>query len=454
MARLIWWPLLVAGLVASCSSSGSGKTAEPTATTSPVPWVHAEPTVHTSLSSTADSFVYGGVVGQDLVIVALDPATGEERWRKPAALGDASTKVGFAIHTDSQAAYFLEAATGGQSTVVAIRTLDGQELWHRDISGLASPAIRACGDALCVMSRVGDGTQLQRLDQTSGVPVGDPVSIGTTLTVVGRSPSAQTLAVGGQPLQVHELAADGTEAWSVPASTVFGSVNVDPSGGYAGISQPDGGWVLWLGADTTGGVPVGGTVSAGAVAGIGPKGEATWLRPDRHFCRLFLSGSQATPADCDGQLRRVSAVPGAVIDLTVTNIQGFDPTNGTTTWTVDLGPGINEADPANAPLRLDDHVYMLQTSQGKTRIDLVAGDTSPAPDDLIAWCRSAPASDTLNGPDGATSYARVTSFAPCHFDGTPASTPAGVPDFAGTQTAGVGAWIEDAAVHAVAVSGG
>src|SRR4051794_7217543 len=98
-------------LLTGCSSSGSSSSADASTTTSSGgrneqqraadgSWTSDGLAVHSQLSATKESIVYAGVDDTELEVIAVDPTTGEERWRHRSDVSDRINGVELRIYTD------------------------------------------------------------------------------------------------------------------------------------------------------------------------------------------------------------------------------------------------------------------------------------------------------------------------------------------------------------------
>ena len=92
-------------IAAACESAPS--VLAPTISSDGRSWSSNGLPVHTRLSATRDSIVYGGVEDRKLFVVALDPKTGVERWRRLSDVSGRAQGVEQSILTDDDNAYFL-----------------------------------------------------------------------------------------------------------------------------------------------------------------------------------------------------------------------------------------------------------------------------------------------------------------------------------------------------------
>ena len=146
----------------------------------------------TSLAA-ADGLVVVGLQG-DLdtqpVVVALDAATGQERWRYERAAPSF-----FVSALSLGDGYAFAVITGSENSVVSIDLADGTERWNRRIGGTTDPGVPpVAGDGAVFVTDLAGHTQAldaatgeQLWDFASNILVlrGAPILVGSTLFVPG-----------------------------------------------------------------------------------------------------------------------------------------------------------------------------------------------------------------------------------------------------------------------------
>jgi hypothetical protein len=441
-------------LVSGCSSI-STKT---TPSGAPVPrssWVARELPVHTRLSATRDSIVYGGVERGNLVVVALDPETGSERWRRSSDVSGRIPGVEQSILTDGDTAYFLEKSSGASPALVAVISASGEERWRRVLeTRIVDPDIWSCGDAICLIA-ITTRQEVWRIAKIDGHGLSkNPIpEVGSgfdaMLTEHSESADAPILLASHPGLPPADVVyirlfwdLGATKAWSKPASELFGATRVSPDGGWNGV-RVDSGWITWLGPelDVRDKHKPGDVVPPGAVAGFDDQGHSRWIAPGLHICWVFRS---STPVFCDGATHVTATAPW---ELRPQVVEGRDEVSGEVRWKLELGGEIDEFHLADRVRRIDDDRYLVDLASGRILLDVRRGPEPAPPDLMAAWCDREPKGDSIGG----RLYLRARHAVPCRTRGDPAgpSDPAlPIPQFAGVNVAGWGAWVEDGAVHA------
>ena len=454
-------------------AGGSGGTATPGARPGAGPvqdrWASTGLTVHTMLSATGDSIVYGGVEDGALRVIALDPERGTERWHRASVVGTRVRGVEQRIHTDDDTAYFLTASGGadsvsydrsrsgsGEVSLTAVETATGKVRWSTPLGGDADPNASRCGDDVCLFVEQDDVQQLWTFDRSSGEVIGradvdSPDGPGGDAMVAASGPGGDDysrfiVASRGPVVVAQHSQGRAAPDWSAPAAGLFGATPVSPNGGWAGWATDDGGWTVWLGSSERppSDPQAGDTFPLGAVAGVAPDGTGRWLRADRHMCGFVQA---AVPALCDGMAVLTSAQEGTAMPAVM---EGVDAMTGATTWSVALGGEIDEFDTASTVLRVDDVTYLVKLSTGSVRVDLRTGPSPSAEVDPVGWCHGESESDAIDLGGTSRDFIRSVGSYPCHLGGDAVEDPPSlpVPDFAGVHTAGYRAWVVDGTVHA------
>lgn len=386
--------------------------------------------------------MYFGVHDARLVLVALDPATGEVAWQQPSTSADHISGVEQHVVTNGDLVFNVEGLGGASNPgvafpaqsavgndIVAIDARTGAERWRHRIEGLVDTPMDDCGGALCVGVKVAGG----HLDVTrlafdtgkitdSGVVSFEPIVVADKdlFLSASRTTEAVVLASGfGRHVE-----------WQHTKAELFGSTPVSPNRGWGG-THLDGVWMAWLGGDAPDSSP-----SIGATSGIADDGTLLWTAPELAPCIPLGSEFSDQPVLCG----RVTQAPTR---FELGTIERVDPHTGTAVWTLDAGD-LDITQLGTDLVRFDDTHYALRIASGDVGLDLVAGPSGP-PASGEGWC--AVEGDSVQ-VDGSHSIVATTWF-PCTLGRGPAdSTPTTVPSFAGPTVGGFGAWIESGTVRA------
>ena len=223
-------------------------------------WVSSGLDVHSELSATADSIVYAGVEDEQLQIVALDPASGAERWRRASDVSARIRGVGLEIYTDDDTAYFLtrepsdgssmavrSASAGGNSgsgglSLTAVITASGETRWSTPLAGEANPNATGCGPSVCLVVEAVAGEEVWRFDPETGdvqgtAEVSLPGGPGhdAFLSGIDDEDISTFITASRGPVIIGQHSASGaTLDWARPVDEVFGGEDVSPNGGWAG----------------------------------------------------------------------------------------------------------------------------------------------------------------------------------------------------------------------------
>lgn len=447
--------MLIAGFAISAACSS---TQTPTMSSDGIRWSSNGLPVHTRLSATKDSIVYGGVEGSDLYVVALDPVTGVERWRRMSDVSGRIQGVEQVILTDHDTAYFLGSdPRDWTSVLVAIVTATGEERWRHDLDvSFVDPNVFACGDAVCIVAMT-NGEEIWKLSKADGSYVSKVTTskVGHD-AVIGIDSSGNTdaaLLTASRPgssltdvVYITQFRGHGeTKEWSKPAPELFGKTPVSPNDGWNSI-RVDGGWIVLLGrkGEKPRSYTVGDVIRPGVVAGIDDAGNSRWIADGLEISNAFESSTTAVLSDGVWRViseERTERRPNAV--------EGRDAKTGAVLWKLDLHGEIDEGSADAKVLRIDENRYLVDLSSGPILLDLRRGPVPAPPGMMAGWCNPEFMADhILNRRSFASPYKRARSAFPCRLGGGRAEPTLPIPDFAGVNVAGWGAWVEDGRVQA------
>jgi hypothetical protein len=438
-------------LITACSSIPA--VPGPTVSSDGRSWSSNGLPVHTKLSATQDSIVYGGIEADRLYVVALDPATGVERWRRLSDVSGRVQGVEQSILADDDTAYFLAGSepSGWTSILVAVTTATGQERWRRDLDlAYVDPNVFACGDSICIDAMTAS-QEIWKLSKSDGRFVSKTAvsKRGYAVTLYAHSdPALLTVSrpeLGGEARIVGFEQLGETKVWTRYASELFADPSVNPDRGWNSLRVDDG-WVVWLGrGDDPSTYGPGDVVPAGVVAGFDDRGRSRWIAEGHHMC--WMIESQATAVLCDGRSHVISAENW---ELKPNSAEGRDPTSGAVRWRLELGGEIDDTNANARVVRVDENRYLLDLSRGLVLLDIERGP-EPAPNGLMAgWCRSEQMPERIlrRGVIGGQIFARARHAFPCRLGGGATEPVVPIPAFAGVNVAGWGAWVENGQVHA------
>ena len=222
---------------------------------------------------------------------------------------------------------------------------------------------------------------MARLDERSGgyeriiVGPGDGDGHGLELTIDGTSEPYPVAATGDYRR---------TPLWMTDLVQLRGDRPAHPDGGWFAIIEDGRIPAMWLGP-TSDEEFVAGEVYYGAVIGLGPNGEQTFLLDDAGPC-YTISDAQ-TFALCDYAL--LDDGQGGVTPE-ARSVTMFDVETGELGDSVVLDPPLDEYDPGRRVIRLDGRRWLLDTGAKFVLMDLDARTIAPAElgDHSYGWCRT------------------------------------------------------------------
>lgn len=364
-----------------------------------------------------------GTVGTGLFLIGLDPATGAERWRRPASAASLNPDTEIDVdEIDGLVAYFRPDNPNLPvlSSIVLIDPATGTDMIAAELRGWYTfPEI--CPDdpaSLCAWAHNVelDNTvqnrrfRINRQDAAvTLIPEGtaaDPVPFSTLWN--------DLVSMHGTPDESVGIVRDGAVRWSKPVAELLGAGGTLDHGWYA--SQDNGaapvlelsGRIGWAGTPGTDGkshpsldlannlITVGINRNDGSVLWrqIGTSPQCRYALPSRSL--MSTPGSPNPAIRCRYTGRLDSSPPGrsygltVPTDLTVT-VERVDLQTGEAIWSVPVGVA---APLAVAPhgvttTFLDDHRLLVNN----TLIDMDTGDTrAPTPGETF-WC---PAQQSFN----------------------------------------------------------
>jgi hypothetical protein len=344
-----------------------------------------------------------GIVIDDrdqLFVVAIDPATGNERWRQQTAPSVIAREVELrAVPISGAAVAYLRPksqafgarATGGYAELVIADARTGQDLAESPPAVFGSLPY-PCGNArdACSVSRAvhQSSAHHHRLEVATGAWLEQREELPQQARMLDGD---GLLDLGDRPDDALGWLRDGKLRWRAPVRAAF----------PAGFSS-DHGWE-WSLYDaqraivgSLGGAPV---TSDGtrvydlsrtqATAGLSEDTGAVLWRDSGSFIGCHLGARSAgCPVRC--RSRGVLSVSpderGSVKDLEVT-VEGFEPMTGETTWSVAMGPVEALAVPSQAAIAVAGPAQVVVTgAAGPVVLDYAVGSvTAPDPGETF-WC--------------------------------------------------------------------
>ena len=411
--------------------------------------------------------VYGTVPG-GAMIYALDPATGDQLWSRPAvpAVREDADDEGYR-ELDDAVAYLRPTGTARVSQLVLADPRTGADVAVSAARYWGSrPAV--CDDDprwVCLSSSVelpDGGWRLLdfRVDRLTGrtepaetglgIPEGYyPIPVADMyVDWVDNGPTAQDTLIFGRVV-------NGAASWTRPSSEIFGpdmpnaayftfwdprqmdhivlsAVGRGEATGLAGAAGlPDvRGSRLDLATDlSTAGVALGDGATRwsapGSMLGCGDRPGLGWDRrgpdpADAYLCRYTGTATRDSGTPAGSEL--------LTSDLAVT-LQRIDPATGTPRWSAMLGDAKSLAlDPAGAESALldDTHLFVPNSAGGQV-VDLETGQTRPPSSEDTFWCEVDGTFDTTEPfyeqSTPVTTKDRGGQVRPCRADGSAAPIP-------------------------------
>lgn len=381
--------------------------------------------------------------GADLFVVALEPSTGRELWRRPASPGNVVPGVAVGPTTAGGKVVYFRPDPAGD---LFARLVIAEPRTGKDLATTAplqfNSTPRVCDDGVdvCTVSRAGPDAAYGafRLKVASGEYAPMDTGLPPQARLIG---TGGLIDVGGRDPEELGRLRDGKLVWRRPLREAF-PAGFSSSNGWAWLHYPTAGVfvgsVLGKSVDGTDN-PAATTASAGLDEDTG---TVLWQDPGSNVgCYGTLFGI-LDPHDPQRQVLALRC-RGTTQGVTV---ERFDVRTGATKWAVPIGAapslqrGGDRATAVAGPA-------MLSIVAGAV-LDVATGTHRPARLDERFWCRRPYTFDyrePYRYPDGQQTHTRhgTTAFA-CDGSWTPAAT--GLPS--GAATTAVGARIGQQAVVA------
>lgn len=397
---------------ASASSSSADSTpAEPVLHSVEQAWAATGFEAKTSPVIVSGTAVLYGTVGTQLFLIGLDPATGAERWRRPATAAALSPHLEVAVVTiDDKVAYLRPVQDDRMSQIVLIDPATGADTIVTEPRWwLGFPGVCADDPAyLCASAYNLDDTSttLQsrrfRVDRATGA-----------LTLVPETPSAPSapyttlwndvVQISGAPTDTVGIVRDGAVVWSRPLTDLAGPGATLDYGWH--MSEDNGTTPVlemsvrtgWSG-DGTGNPSLDLAANLVTVGVNRNDGTVVWSKPGTWSeCRGKLpSASQASTPGSSGPALRCrytgrldSTPPNRGYDLTVptdltVTLERVDLQTGEAIWSVPLGAEPSLAvDAFGKTVRLLDDRRLLT---GGRVVNIDDGTSRPPAAGETFWC--------------------------------------------------------------------
>ncbi len=376
--------------------------------------------------------------GSALSIEVLDAATGRIRWQQPAATGAAAAGIEIAPVISNAHVVYLRPVQGSMvhTTIVVADALTGRDLAvsQRDYRVGSRPV--DCDNKVCFSVYAGTDQQAVVMDPGTGAVTSTGAGTG------GRSIGPEGLESVQAPQQPELLTrvSNRKAVWTTPITTIFGT-GYSTNGGWefhalpkqnlligsVGVYHPD--------APRPTDIALG---TALKMAGIDlATGARRWLQSGGvdYQCMpqaAVVEGGPLVNVRCRWGAATVAHRDGNQLVLRTASltVEGFNPTNGATTWTVPLADPTGKS-PQAALVRIEvvgENTLLVPGRTSTQLIDPTSGATRPSPAGTQAVCvvgiESALAGGerTVNGRT-ANAYATGARATRCTADGTPTTKP-------------------------------
>ena len=429
------------GIAVAMVLGGCGSTVEPPRASRPAPAGFAQTWVDRGLRpigqlTAVGSTMVGVVVDRyQLYVVAIDPATGNLRWRHEMSASWITPGVELAVTRidDGHIAYLQPGRRmGNDAKLVIADAATGRALATSPTAIFSSPPY-ACGQDACALARTGRGTTATAAIVRLGVGAYREEAELPRGARFLETPSL--FDVGDRPGNTLAWMHDGAIQWRVPVSAAF-----PPE------FSSDYGWAWHEFADahviagsvysppaprTPDGQQRTEIAQTAATAGlVKDTGEVLWRDSGSSFeCHL---GSLSYPVRCrrSGVATRMDEGPISYEGLDMT-MEGFEPTTGKVTWSVPLGPAHGLIEYETPRLVAGASKVVLSGLNGPIVLDYATGQVTTPVAGAVFWCMTRPDYDSYpsyGDADGKPHYRRASGelAASCDAQGRPSQALPGV----------------------------
>jgi len=381
------------GTPASPGPSSTSSEATTATTTTPTPTV-AKRVWHLPLAPLTQPVYIDGVAvvlattNDELTLVAVDPATGDLLWSRPATTSAVSAEEPLKVTAvGDDVAYFRPTSSGGASARLVVADVHtGKDKASSPIEVFSTP-IEPCDTPVARLC----GTARPYLD-TAATHYSFVVSTGRFGPASGEQPPISSRPVGPDGLidlgdrapERVGVFKDNELLWSMPVVAYF------PEG-----STTDAGWTFrmvgerYLGSlDQT--FPFDGDVDMGDVATASFEAATGKIDWSAHGSSLDCRGTVVLPPDVPvrcryrGHATFTDGVP-SFADVEV-SLEGFDPDNGRRTWEFELGKGVGFLRGVRVPALFGEASLLLGRGAGQRVVDLRTGEQVPPPSGAVYLC--------------------------------------------------------------------
>nr|WP_269474630.1 hypothetical protein [Phytohabitans flavus] len=342
------------------------------------------------------------VEAKELYLIGMDPKTGKELWRQLASPGQITPGIPVTVQDVDDKVVYMRPERGDPrfTRLVIADPKTGADIV---VSGpaIVSSSLSSCGADVCTTARrsvnargtlhrlrVADGKLAEEPAQAA-IPAGArSIGDGGLLDLGIRSPQREEFA----------LFSDNKVRWRIPVTDAFPpGYSTDYGWRFhhyesqkliVGNIYPD----VKRAPDSSFTRQLEGRAAAAGISTV--DGSVLWKEPGADlFCRGAIdvedpATEDLIPVRCryrgietyDGKTRQVSHR-----DLSVT-VEGFSPTTGKTTWTVDAGPADLLVEPGNGQVTAGRTTVMARFGAEPLAIDIATGKTTVPASDATFWC--------------------------------------------------------------------
>lgn len=402
-----------------------------------------------------------GAAGAALTLYALDPGNGRVVWSRPASTSVVTPGIPWQVTVVGDTVLYLRAAGPAlHASLVALDAATGRERWST-AALVFEQEPDACyrGDTATVCALQSVSTR--EPNRLIGYRLADGSRLAAPqLPDGGRWLTDRVADLGVRtPERLAGYDKQGRQQWSRPLREAFGAGYTTDSGWFFDRNDQAGIIIGAVGKQepypprypVT--IPADNASSAALRAGTG---TPVWRAP---HSAVYCNDELAVPSGDDpngpylpvrcryrGTLTYANANSATpVIRGGHATVEGFDLRTGRRSWTWDAGSATVLLDNQHAPLRISQTAVLLPDRTGRPFVvDLRSGAAAPAPPTTVGWC---PQNNRfrlreplhLDGGNTITERSAGTVYHPCTQTGRAAATPTVVPADIAAHVGGIAA---------------